>query len=51
VSAAGTAVLTEVVFDGIFEGTTMMFAGASEEAPFRVYLLQAPTRVVIEVAG
>ena len=40
-----------MVFDGIFEGTAMTFAGASEVAPFRVYLLQAPTRVVLEVAG
>ena len=43
--------LTEVVFDGIFEGRTSIVAGASKVAPFRVYLLQAPARVVVEVAG
>ena len=50
VSASGTEVVTEVVFDATFEGTTTAFVGTAEKAPFRVYLLENPTRVVVEVA-
>ncbi len=46
----GTATVTEVVFDATFEGTTVAFVGTRAEAPFRVYLLQDPARVVVEVA-
>ena len=49
-SAADTAAVTEVVFDGTFEGTTVAFVGTKAQSPFRVYLLEAPTRVVLEVA-
>jgi hypothetical protein len=49
-TAADTEVVTEVVFDATFEGTTMAFVGTKTQAPFRVYLLQNPTRVVVEVA-
>ena len=50
VSAADTEVVTEVVFDATYEGTTVAFVGTTPAAPFRVYLLEAPTRVVLEVA-
>jgi hypothetical protein len=46
----GTATVTEVVFDATFEGTTVAFVGTRAEAPFRVYALQDPARVVVEVA-
>ena len=46
----GTATVTEVVFDATFEGTTVAFVGTRTEAPFRVYALQDPARVVVEVA-
>ncbi len=46
----GTANVTEVVFDATFEGTTVAFVGTRAEAPFRVYALQDPARVVVEVA-
>ena len=49
-SAADTEVVTEIVFDSTFEGTTVAFVGTNARAPFRVYLLEAPTRVVLEVA-
>jgi hypothetical protein len=49
-SAPDTEVVTEVVYDATFEGTAMAFVGAKTKAPFRVYLLKAPTRVVLEVA-
>jgi hypothetical protein len=49
-SAADTATVTEVVFDATFEGTTVAFVGTTERAPFRVYLLDNPGRVVLEVA-
>lgn len=45
----GTDVVTEVVWDSTFEGTSVAFVGTTEEAPFRVYLLEAPARVVLEV--
>lgn len=50
-SSGGTEVITEVVFDATFEGTTVAFVGTEERSPFRVYLLQAPTRVVLEVVA
>ena len=50
VTGSGTEVVTEAVFDATFEGTTVTFVGTSEQTPFRVYLLEGPTRVVVEVA-
>jgi hypothetical protein len=50
VSAAGTRSVSEVVFDATFEGTTVAFVGTSARSPFRVYLLEGPARVVLEVA-
>jgi hypothetical protein len=47
--AADGGVLREVVLDGAFEGQLGVFVGATAERPFRVYLLQNPTRVVLEV--
>jgi hypothetical protein len=49
-SGAGTKSVTEVVFDATYEGTAMAFVGTTARAPFRVYLLANPARVVIEVA-
>jgi hypothetical protein len=49
-TSGGTGAVTEVVFDATFEGTTTAFVGTRTKAPFRVYLLQNPTRVVLEVA-
>lgn len=46
---AGTEVVTEVVWDTTFEGTSVAFVGLSEELPFRVYLLEGPARVVLDV--
>jgi hypothetical protein len=45
-----TEVVTEVVWDGTFEGTSVAFVGTSARTPFRVYLLEDPARVVLEVA-
>jgi hypothetical protein len=49
-AASGTEAVTEVAFDGTFEGTTVAFVGTSGQRPFRVYSLQDPARVVLEVA-
>jgi hypothetical protein len=49
VAGPGGAV-TEVVFDATFEGTSVAFIGTTGENPFRVYLLENPARVVVEVA-
>jgi predicted small secreted protein len=46
---SGTKTVTEVVFDATFEGTTVAFVGTTAKAPFRVYALSNPTRVVLEV--
>jgi hypothetical protein len=45
-----TEVVTEVVWDGTFEGTSVAFVGTSARTPFRVYRLEDPARVVLEVA-
>lgn len=49
-AAGDTANVTEVFFDGTFEGTTAVLVGTGSETPFRVYLLEDPARVVLEVA-
>jgi hypothetical protein len=46
----GTRTVTEVAFDATYEGTTVAFIGTSSQAPFRVYLLEDPSRLVVEVA-
>jgi hypothetical protein len=48
-SVADTTMVTEVAFDATFEGTTVAFVGTSAKTPFRVYLLENPARVVVEV--
>lgn len=45
----GTETVTEVVWDATFEGTSVAFVGLDEQTPFRVYLLEQPTRVVLDV--
>ncbi|RZU33425.1 AMIN-like domain-containing (lipo)protein [Blastococcus saxobsidens] len=49
-TAAGTGSVTEVVFAGTYEGVTSAFIGARAARPFRAYLLEGPTRLVVEVA-
>jgi hypothetical protein len=49
-TAADTRAVTEVVFDATYEGTTVAFVGTSGRTPFRVYALENPARVVVEVA-
>ena len=44
-----TDVVTEVVWDSTFEGTSVAFIGTTAQAPFRVYALAQPTRVVVDV--
>jgi hypothetical protein len=46
----GTRTVTEVAWDATFEGTSVAVVGTTGEAPFRVYALEDPTRVVVEVA-
>jgi hypothetical protein len=49
-SVADTEVVTEVAWDATFEGTSVAFVGTTDEVPFRVYLIEDPARVVLEVA-
>jgi hypothetical protein len=47
---AGTASVNEIVYRYWFEGYTTAFLGIDEgERPFRVFLLENPTRVVVDV--
>jgi len=48
-TSGSTEVVTELVFDATFEGTTVSFVGVAAEVPFRVYPLADPPRVVLEV--
>lgn len=41
--------IREVVLDSIFEGTMQVVVGVSAETPFRVFLLEDPTRVILDV--
>lgn len=49
-SASDTEVVTEVVPDSTYEGMTVVFVGTAARTPFRVYALENPARVVVEVA-
>lgn len=51
VAVAATDVVTEVYFDGTFEGVSLAYVGTTAKQPFRVYLLTDPARVVLEVAS
>jgi hypothetical protein len=46
---SGTEVVTEVVWDSTFEGTSVAFVGTTAETPFRVYRLDNPPRLVLDV--
>jgi hypothetical protein len=50
-TAAGTNAVTEVVFGATYEGTTSAFVGTTARTPFRVYHLDSPSRIVVEVAA
>jgi len=49
-SVFDTAAVTEWSSTARSRGTTVAFVGTKAQSPFRVYLLEAPTRVVLEVA-
>jgi hypothetical protein len=49
-SVGDTEVVTEVAWDATFEGQSVAFIGTTAQVPFRVYLLEGPARVVVEVA-
>jgi hypothetical protein len=49
-AVSGTEVVQSVVYDATFEGTSVAWVGTSARAPFRVYALTGPTRLVVEVA-
>lgn len=49
VVAADDGVIDEVLLRGVFEGYTQAFVGVDEQRPFRVFVLEDPTRVVVDV--
>jgi hypothetical protein len=46
---ASAGVIEEVVYGSIFEGQVDVYIGLSSKQPFRVFLLENPTRVVIDI--
>jgi hypothetical protein len=48
-SSRDTKVVTELVWDHTFEGTSVAFVGTKGKVPFRVYSLSGPRRIVLEV--
>jgi hypothetical protein len=46
---SGTEHVAGVVYDATFEGTALAWIGTDARAPFRVYSLTGPSRVVVEV--
>jgi len=46
---SGTQHVAGVVYDGTFEGAAVAWIGTDGRAPFRVYSLTGPSRVVVEV--
>ncbi|MCZ2827812.1 hypothetical protein O2W14_03050 [Modestobacter sp. VKM Ac-2986] len=49
VPVSGTEHVAGVVYDATFEGTAVAWIGTDGTAPFRVYSLTGPSRVVVEV--
>ncbi len=49
VASADTELVTEVIAGAWFEGYQDGFVGVDSEVPFRVYRLEDPTRIVLEV--
>lgn len=49
--AEGTAEVEQVLYRGVFEGQTQAFVGIDDDdrEPFRVFTLQDPTRVVVDL--
>jgi hypothetical protein len=50
VAVSGTDVVTGVFYDGTFEGQSLAYVGVGAPAPFRIYALTGPSRVVVDVA-
>lgn len=49
VVGADTVTVTEVVFGALFEGEQQVFVGVQERSPYRIFALQDPARIVIDV--
>lgn len=48
-SPASGGVVKEVVYGDVFEGQAEVYIGLSSKQPFRVFLLESPTRIVIDI--
>jgi hypothetical protein len=48
-SPASAGVVKEVVYGDVFEGQAEVYIGLSSKQPFRVFLLENPTRIVIDI--
>ncbi|MFK5645182.1 hypothetical protein ACI3ET_01520 [Ornithinimicrobium sp. LYQ121] len=49
VTGEGLEVVTEVVFGTLFEGQQQVFLGVEEQTPYRVFTLDDPARIVVDV--
>ncbi|MDP8960024.1 MAG: hypothetical protein M3N32_00085 [Actinomycetota bacterium] len=47
--ARNTQAIVEVVYGTTFEGQTQLWVGTTQRLPFRVFALQDPDRVVVDV--
>jgi hypothetical protein len=48
-SPASAGVVKEVVYGSVFEGQAEVYIGLASKQPFRVFLLENPTRIVIDI--
>jgi hypothetical protein len=48
-SPASAGVVKEVVYGDVFEGQAEVYIGLASKQPFRVFLLENPTRIVIDI--
>jgi hypothetical protein len=49
-AVGGTDVVTGAFYDGTVEGQALAYVGTRSTAPFRVYALTGPSRLVVDVA-
>ncbi len=48
-SPASAGIVKEVVYGDVFEGQAEVYIGLGSKQPFRVFLLENPTRIVIDI--
>ena len=49
ITPSASQAIKDVVYGSLFEGTQEIFVGVASKEPFRVFLLEDPTRIVLDV--